>query len=43
MAKLQGYINYEQQDAAATRAFIEQCPADDPDVLITQACLLFQV
>lgn len=42
MLKLQGYITYEQDDLPGTKALLEQCPPDDSDVLITQACILFK-
>lgn len=42
MLKLQAYCKYEQGEVSATKAFIEQCAPDDPDVTITQGNLLFK-
>jgi tetratricopeptide repeat protein 30 len=42
MLKLQSYITYESDDLPGTKALLEQCPPDDSDVLITQACILFK-
>lgn len=40
--KLQAYIKYQQDELAATKARIDSCSQDDPDIIIAQGCLLFK-
>nr|KAJ3418848.1 Tetratricopeptide repeat protein 30A [Polyrhizophydium stewartii] len=40
--KLQAAIKYEMDDLAGCKALVDQCPGDDPDALVNQACLLFK-
>ncbi|KAJ4460769.1 putative Tetratricopeptide repeat protein 30A [Paratrimastix pyriformis] len=42
MMKMQGLIKYEQDELAACQDILEGCVRDDPDVMITQAGLLFK-
>merc|ERR1719482_1521966 len=39
---LQAAIKYEQDDLMNTRAMIEQCPPDDADTLVNQACIVYK-
>lgn len=43
MLKLQAAIRYEMDEIAASRSFVEQSLADDPEVVVSQGCLLFKV
>ncbi|XP_037081412.1 tetratricopeptide repeat protein 30A-like [Pollicipes pollicipes] len=42
VTKLQAAIKYGQEDLAGAKSMVEQCPSDDPDTAINQACLLFK-
>ena len=41
--KLQASIKYESNDLVGCKALIDDCPADDPDTMVNQACFLFKV
>ncbi|KAI9203537.1 uncharacterized protein BJ171DRAFT_623875 [Polychytrium aggregatum] len=40
--KLQASVKYETNDLAGCKQLVDQCPPDDPDTMINQACLLFK-
>ena len=40
--QLQAAIKYEQDDLMNTRALIDQCPPDDADTLVNQACVMYK-
>jgi len=40
--KLQAYAEYECDELASTKAHLEKCLSDDPDVLVAQGCVLFK-
>jgi len=42
MLKLQSLIKYEQDDIAGCQSLLDMCMRDDPDVMVTQASLLFK-
>ena len=39
---LQAAIKYEQDDLMDTKALIDQCPADEADTLVNQACVMYK-
>ena len=39
---LQAAIKYEMGDLLDTKALIEQCPPDDPDTIVNQACVMYK-
>merc|ERR1719502_1145431 len=39
---LQAAIKYEQDDLMNTKALIEQCPPDEADTLVNQACVMYK-
>ena len=39
---LQAAIKYEQDDLMNTKALIDQCPADEADTLVNQACVMYK-
>lgn len=43
LMKLQVAIKYEQEDIQGTKSLLEQCIPDDPDTVISTACLLYKV
>lgn len=43
MLKLQVNIKLEQDDLPGTKLLLEQCIADDPETIISSACLLYKV
>ncbi|KAJ3291276.1 Tetratricopeptide repeat protein 30A [Blyttiomyces sp. JEL0837] len=42
LVKLQAAIKYEMDDLAGCKLLIDQCPQDDIDTMVNQACLLFK-
>ena len=43
LVKLQAAIKYEMDDVDGCKRLIDQCPPEEPDTMINQACLLFKV
>lgn len=43
MLKLQVNIKLEQDDLPGTKLLLEQCIPDDPETIISSACLLYKV
>ena len=39
---LQAAIKFEQDDLMNTRALVDQCPMDDADTLVNQACIIYK-
>ena len=39
---LQAIIKYEQDDLTSSRALLDQCQQDDPDVLVNNAAIAFK-
>lgn len=42
ITKLQGAIAYEQEELPQTKAFLEKCHGDDPEVVVLQGCVLYK-
>jgi tetratricopeptide repeat protein 30 len=42
MLKLRAHVKYEQDDIPGCRAIIDQCIQDDPDTIISYACIEFK-
>jgi tetratricopeptide repeat protein 30 len=42
IAKLEASIRYEMEDYAGCKILVDQAPADDPDTISNQGCLLFK-
>lgn len=42
MLKLRAHVKYEQDDVAGCRAIVDQCIQDDPDTIISYACIEFK-
>ena len=42
LTKLQAAIAYEQEELAQTKAFLEKCHADDPEVVVLSGCVLYK-
>ena len=42
LQKLQASIKYEQDDLTGTRANMDNCLPDDPDVVVLQGCIFFK-
>ncbi|CAD6186166.1 unnamed protein product [Caenorhabditis auriculariae] len=41
--KLEAAIKYREEDIANARILVEQCPQDDPDVVVNLACIEYKV
>mmetsp|Transcript_4542 Transcript_4542/g.11650 ORF Transcript_4542/g.11650 Transcript_4542/m.11650 type:complete len:654 (+) Transcript_4542:121-2082(+) len=39
--KLQAAIKFQMDDMATSRALVETCPAEDPDTMVNQACIMY--
>ena len=42
VSQLQALIAYEEDDLAGCRARLEECPSDDPDVVVNLACCMLK-
>lgn len=42
ITKLQASIAYEQEELPQTKAFLEKCHVDDPEVVVLQGCVLYK-
>lgn len=42
ITKLQASVAYEQEELPQTKAFLEKCHTDDPDVVVLQGCVLYK-
>ena len=42
MLMLQAMIKYEQDELPSTKALLDQCPADDPDIVVNYAAISFK-
>jgi tetratricopeptide repeat protein 30 len=42
LQKLKAYIYYESDDLAATKAHVEKCIQDDPDIIVLQGCIHYK-
>jgi len=41
VTKLKAAIRYGEEDLSASRALIEECPTNDPDTAVNEACLFY--
>lgn len=42
LTKLQAAVAYEQEELTQTKAHLEHCAADDPDVIVMHGCVLYK-